>query len=284
MTYVHYEEAHPAADVPSRSGRDAGAAAARRDGAGAHAAREDRGQPDGAPGVRVSAARRHHGQVDAGDRGQGLRVHADPEAARAVPRVRGRRERPRPPGRRHVGGPLAEPDDLAERRAAEADAGRGCVCRRHGRSDRRAEDRPGDAAPVDRNRHGRSVGPHRIVRPRLRLHLHEHAVVADADHADADGDQPAKGVRADVRPGRQPRRAPGADGERPQHPRRGHTADQGSAAQPRPQGHGDRERLPRKRPRDRAAPPGGRPRAADQPRPAAGAGRHPVQLRRAHQR
>ena len=53
-------------------------------------------------------------------------------------------------------------------------------------------------------------GPDRLVRPRLRLHLHEHAVVADADDAAADGDQPAQGLRADVRRGRQRRRAAGA--------------------------------------------------------------------------
>ena len=44
----------------------------------------------------------------------------------------------RPPRRGHHRRPFAEPDDLAERRAAEADAGRGRVRRRHRRSDRRA--------------------------------------------------------------------------------------------------------------------------------------------------
>ena len=68
-------------------------------------------------------------------------------------------------------------------------------------------DRAGHAAAVDGARHRGSLGPDRLVRSRLRLHLHEHAVVADADDAAADGDQPAQGVRADVRPGRQRRRS-----------------------------------------------------------------------------
>ncbi len=84
----------------------------------------------------------------------------------------------------------------------------------HGRSDRRAADRTGDAAAVDGARDRGSVGPDRRLRSRLRLHLHEHAVVADADDADADGDQPAEGVRADVRPGRQRRGASGKRTER----------------------------------------------------------------------
>ena len=54
-------------------------------------------------------------------------------------RPRERRQRPGPPRRRHHRRPLAEPDDVAERRAAEADAGRRRLRRHHGRPDRRAE-------------------------------------------------------------------------------------------------------------------------------------------------
>ena len=100
-----------------------------------------------------------------------------------------------------------EPDDVAERRASEADPGRRRVRRRHRRPDRRAGDRSGHAAAVDGAGDRGSLRPDRLLRPRLRLHLHEHAVVAHADDADADGDQSAQGVRADVRPGRQRDRA-----------------------------------------------------------------------------
>ena len=44
--------------------------------------------------VRVYSARRHHGPVDACGRGRQLRVHADPEAARAVSGFAGRGEQP----------------------------------------------------------------------------------------------------------------------------------------------------------------------------------------------
>ena len=137
--------------------------------------------------------------VDADRRWRRLRVHADPQAARAVPRPAERRQRARPPGRRHHRGPLAEPDDLAERRAPQGDAGRRRLRRRHRRPDRGAGDRPGHDAAVDGAGHRGSLGPDRLLRPRLRLHLHEHAVVADADDAAADGDQSAQGLRADVR-------------------------------------------------------------------------------------
>ena len=63
-------------------------------------------------------------QLDAGAGRRRLRVLADPQAARAVPRTRRHRLRPRPSRRRHLRRPLAEPDNVAERRAAEADAGR----------------------------------------------------------------------------------------------------------------------------------------------------------------
>ena len=181
-------------------------------------------QAAAAPRLRLRAARRDHGQVDAGHRGRRLRVHADPQAARAVPRPPERRQRPRPSRGRHDCGALAEPDDVAERRAAEGHAGRRRVRGRDRRPDRRAGDRPGHAAAVDGAGHRGSLRPDRLLRPRLRLHLHEHAVVADADDAAADGDQPAQGVRADVRPGRQRGRAAGAHPGRPQHPRRDHAA------------------------------------------------------------
>ena len=42
--------------------------------------------PEDALRLLLRAARRHDGQVDAGDEGNGFRVHRDPQAARAVPR------------------------------------------------------------------------------------------------------------------------------------------------------------------------------------------------------
>ena len=63
---------------------------------------------------------------------------------------------------------------------------------------------------------------HRRLHARVQLRLHEHAQLADADQAAADGDQPARGVRADVRVGEHQRSAAGAHARRPQRARRGH--------------------------------------------------------------
>ena len=249
--------------VPARGRCDARAAAARRDGAGADAPGEDGGHTCLAARLRLSPPRREHGQVDAGQRRRGLRVLADPEAARAVPPPPRRGQRTRPPRRRQHRRALAEPDDVAERRAAEADTGRRRLRRNHRRPDRRAADRAGHAAAVDGAGDRRPVGPDWRVRPRLRLHLHEHAVVADADHADADGDQPAKGVRADVRPGRLGGGPAGAQRRRPQRARRHHQADWRPAARPRLERPHDRERLSGERAGDRAAHPGRREAAGD---------------------
>ena len=71
--------------------------------------------------------------------------------------------------------------------------------RRDDRSDGRGEDRPGHAAAVARTRDRGLQRPRRIVRRRVQLHLHEHDFLAHADVADADGDQPARGLRSDVR-------------------------------------------------------------------------------------
>ena len=184
--------------------------------------------------------------------GRRLRVHADPEAAGAVPGPAERGHRPRPPGRRHHRRALAQPDHLAERRAAQGHAGRGRLRRHHRRSDCRAGHRPGLVAAVDGAGHRGPLGPDRLVRPRLRLHLHEHAVVAHADDAAADGDQPAQGLRADVRPGRQRRRARGADPGGPQHPGRDRQGSRRPAAAARAVRSPDDDAVPGQRARDRA--------------------------------
>ena len=54
--------------------------------------------------------------------------------------------------------------------------------------------------PVARDRHRGSERLRRRLRRRLQLRLHEHHLVEGADDAAADGDQPARGVRAAVRP------------------------------------------------------------------------------------
>ena len=54
---------------------------ARFHGSRADAARTDRGESQEPSRMHLCAARRDHGQMDARDRGQGLRVHRDSEAA-----------------------------------------------------------------------------------------------------------------------------------------------------------------------------------------------------------
>ena len=99
---------------------------------------------------------------------------------------------------------------LAERRRGQADRGRGHPARHHDRSGAGEADRPGHAVPVARVRHRGLLRLHRRLRPGLQLHLHEHHLVGRRDSAAADGDQPARGVRADVRPRRHRRAAAGA--------------------------------------------------------------------------
>ena len=211
----------------TRHGRDARAAAARRDGAGAHAAREDGGQARRRASD-SSTCRTAPSWTSGRRRTEGAGFEFTPilkplEPFREyVDIVSGLGHRAADTSAVHSLSPTTWLSGVRPKPTQGVDAFAGIT------ADQIAahEDRPGHAAPVDRNRDRRSVGPHRLVRPRLRLHLHEHAVVADADDADADGDQPAQGVRADVRPGRQPGRAAGAHGRGPQHPRRGHAADQ----------------------------------------------------------
>ena len=111
-----------AAHVPEGDGRSARAAAARRDGAGAHGRdRADGRSAAPAAGVRLHPARRDHGPVDAGDRRARIRAHADPEAARAVPRLAGRGDEPAAAGagRRHAITPARRrPGSRACRRSA----------------------------------------------------------------------------------------------------------------------------------------------------------------------
>ena len=67
-----------APDVPARYRGDDCAAISRRDGSCADAGAIDGGEPEEPLRVLLRPARRHDGQVDAGHRGNGLRVHRDP--------------------------------------------------------------------------------------------------------------------------------------------------------------------------------------------------------------
>ena len=105
------------------------------------------------------------------------------------------------------GRPRGQRRRLPDRRVAEAHRGRGRAGQHHDRSGRGAADRPGHAVPVAR---GRDRGLHRLRRrllARVQLRLPEHDVVEHAVDAAADGHQPARGVRAHVRPGRAARRS-----------------------------------------------------------------------------
>ena len=153
-------------------------------------------------GVRLLPERRDHGSVDSGAVGRGLRVLADPEAARAVPESAGRREQPR--ARRH--------DDRRPRRGGRRLADRRLRRSRPRREDVLAgitidqivakqigQDTPFPSLEVATEDFTGFVGG---CTPGLQLRLHEHDFLGVADDAAADGDQSAGRVRADVRPRR----------------------------------------------------------------------------------
>ena len=140
--------------------------------------------------------------------GAGLRVHADPQAARALPRSAERRQRPRPSSAAdttavHSLSPTTWLSGVRPKATQGVDAFAGVTADQIA-AQAIGQDTPLPSMELATEDHS---GPHRLVRSRLRLHLHEHAVVADAGNAAADGDQSAQGLRADVRPGRQRRRA-----------------------------------------------------------------------------
>ena len=132
------------------------------------------------------------------------------------PGGRGRQPRPRRHDDRR---PRRGGRRLADGRLREADRGAGRARRRHDRPDRREADRPGHAVPVARSRDRGLHGLRRRLHAGLQLRLHEHDLLGDADHAAADGDQPARRVRADVRPAGHGRAAASAHAAEPEHPR-----------------------------------------------------------------
>ncbi len=281
---VRHEEALAAENVPEGRRGEPGVAAARLDDSRSDAAGTNGCSASRPSRIRLHPARRHHGPVDACDRGCRIRVHADSQAARAVPRSPERRQRTWPSRRRYDRGPLTQPDDVAQRSATEGNPGCRRLRRRDRRPDRCTADRSGHRAPVDGAGHRRSFRPDRVVRSRLRLHLHEHVVVAYADDADADGDQSAESVRADVRPGRQRNRAARAHQGGQEHPRRDHKGRGDPAGAARSVGSPDDDAVPRERARDRAPHSARRDQPGRRRSPVAGAAcRRAVRLRGTHQ-
>ena len=79
-----------------------------------------------AAGMRLHPARLHHGPLDARDLGRGLRVHADPQAARTVPRLARRRDQPDEAGTggvdtNHAGAPASWLAGVPPKRTAGPD-------------------------------------------------------------------------------------------------------------------------------------------------------------------
>ena len=132
--------------------------------------------------------------------GDRLRVHADLEAAGAVPGSAGGREQSHPSqsrsGRRRS---RDQRRGISDRRVPEENRSgrRQCWC--IDRSARRQADRPGHAVPVARAGDGGLHRLHRGVHERVQLRIHQHDLVELADDAAADGVQPAHGLRAHVR-------------------------------------------------------------------------------------
>ena len=93
---------------------------------------------------------------------------------------------------------------VPERREGEVDREHGLLSRHDGRSDRRAADRPADAAAVARAVDGPAPDG-RPVRQRLRVRLSEQSVVVVADDAAAGRGASADRLRAPVRRRRQRR-------------------------------------------------------------------------------
>ena len=253
---VHHQEVAAPPDVPARHGRHAGAAAARRHGAGLARRRADRRRPGTPLRRRLRAARRSSWSSWTPDAdGRRLRVHADPEAARAASAttwcvVSGLDGAPDGGSGGHATAPgrvadrrLAEdrpkaPTSTRRRRSTRSSRGRSARTRRSRRSKLATEDFTGSVGACDT---GYSCAYMNTIS------------LAGADDAAADGDQPARRVRADVRRHRH-RRASASracrtdrsilDSVRTKSAR---AAERARAARPRAA-----DRVPRRRPRDRA--------------------------------
>ncbi len=180
------------------------------------------------PGRGLRAERDDDAVLDAGDRGRRVRVQADPQAARAVPRSPARHLRPqrRRQHRRACRRFHAVPD-RCRGQALRFGAGR----RRVDGSVRRQGTRAAHAVRLA-GAGARGTRLRGIVRHRVQLRLYEHDRVAQRHDAAADGKRSARGVRAAVRRRRDDRRARarGTAARRSQHPRLGAGQDDEPAA------------------------------------------------------
>ena len=205
---------------------------------------------------RLRAQRRHHGTVDADRRRAGLRVLADPEAARAVPRFAGRRQQPDPRAARRVGGDHAVSaagwlTGVARSGPKPKTSSRGITIDQVV-AGQIGQDTPFPSLELATEDFTGYIG---ACTTRLQLRLREHDLVELADDAAADGDQPARGVRAAVRRAGHrgaARRAPAA---RTQHPRLRHAGGQRAAAARSARATARGSTVSRQHPRDRAAHP-----------------------------
>ena len=256
--HVYYQEAHSTADGPARRRRDAGAAVARRDGAGGDGAGADGGERrsrgssacfvphGGAPGYWVPET--------AGPLAAELPFNWKPlepfrEADRdlqrpafALGRAAAGRDR-----RRSLGG-----GGVHVRRKPKKTAGADVSCRHDHRPDHRAEDRqrqPDAVAADGGRRSGRQLEQ---LRRGLQLRLHEHDLVGVADLAAADGAEPAGGVRADVRRRQHGRAARRAAQARPEHSRLAERQPDAAARRRQRRRSRAARRVRAERPRDRA--------------------------------
>ena len=145
---------HQVVAVPSNGAawhrRHAGAAAARRHGAGADADGAHRRDADAALRRGLRPDGRAAQPLDAADHRRRLRVQPDSEAAREVPRPRQRGLEPRSAAAGHA---RRQHRHLADRHGAQAHRGRGLPRRHLARSDHRQADRAGHRLPVARDRH-----------------------------------------------------------------------------------------------------------------------------------
>ena len=285
---VHHQEAHLAPHGAARHGRDDGAAVARGDGAGAHGARRKTAAPAGPAGLHRDGARlgRRH-DVRRCRRTCGRRPRSGAgfdlsptslSAARAVPRLPDHRQQHRRAERRGVRAAGDRRRSLPLERgvpdpgASEADAGLGRPRRHVDRSALRAEVRAGHADSVDAAVH-RERRSGRRLRLRLLLRLHRHDQLGDADDAAADDSRSALAFDQLFGVGATPKSARARADDKS-------ILDWISAQMARLNalGAADRaaaRRLPRRRPRDRAAHPEGRS-AQHQRRAARAAGRRPA--------
>ena len=179
----------------------------------------------------LHSQRRHRRSILSEDRGLGVRVPADSEAAGAVQGLAGAGQQSDAVASGQPGGrSRGQRRGFSHRRVAQTDRGGGRPGEHDHRSDRRAADRAGYAAAVARSRHRGFHGLRRRLLAGFQLRLPEHDLVEHAVDAAADGDQPAVGVRADVRRAGHGGAARGADAEGTEHSRLDHRGGQRSSA------------------------------------------------------